>query len=93
MKDTAREVQENVGAGTSLTRSNNSQTLLTQAHAQRREGAIRLQGSSSLSTRLPGTREACKVSEEGELGFPDTGDGERERDKSRSQPKRQRELA
>ena len=82
MKDTAREVQENVGSGTSLTRSNNSEMLLTQARAQKREGAIRLQVSSSLETRLPGTRGACKVSE-GELGFPDTGDCESESERER----------
>jgi hypothetical protein len=80
MKDTEREMQENVGAGTSITRLNSSQTLLTQKPTQKREGAIRLQVSSSLWVRLSGARRLAKGATKENLGSPDTGDGERERE-------------
>src|SRR5271155_2154930 len=86
MKDTEREMQENVGAGTSITQLNNPQTLLTQKLTQKREGAIRLQVSSSLWVRLPGARRLAKRATKENPGSPDTGDGGRER--SRPQPKR-----
>ena len=88
MNDTGYEGQDNMRVDTSLTINQFPDVIDPKVHApkKRRKGTIRLQVSSSLETRLPGTREACKGSEEGELGFPDTGDGER--DRSRPQPKR-----
>jgi hypothetical protein len=83
MKDTECAMQKNVGAGTSVTRLNSSQALLTQKPTQTREGAIRLQVSSSLWVRLPGARRLAKRATKENPGSLDTGDEERERERSR----------